>query len=188
MPEPLDREPASFVAGDTVSWIKSLSNYSAADGWTLNYVFRGNVKKTVTCSASGGDHVAIISATTSATYPPGSYTVWAYASKAGERYQVWKGTIVVEPDPATVTGSYDGRSHARKCLDAIETALEGNMSREESAYTINFGGSSRQLSLCSKADLIMARNYYLSEVRREDAAERLRQGRGSGNRVLVRFV
>ena len=30
-------EPARIVAGDTAKWIKTLADYSAADGWVLSY-------------------------------------------------------------------------------------------------------------------------------------------------------
>ena len=187
MPDPLDREPTSFIAGDTVSWTKSLADFDAADSWALTYEFRGNIRKTITADADGSNFLATITAAISATFTPGTYYVTAYATKAGERFTVWQGRCEIKFNPAQGHGSYDGRSHARKCLEAIEKTLEGNMAREEADYSINFGGTSRQLRLCTKPELIQARNYYLAEVRREEQAERIAQGRKSGNRILTRF-
>jgi hypothetical protein len=187
MPDPLSQEPKSFIAGDTVTWLKSLSDYSAADGWVLTYEFRGANRQTVTCSADGTDHLATIPAASTASFIPGDYYVFAYAAKGAERYSVFQGTITVKPNPAVGNNPYDGRSHAKRCLSAIEATLEGNASREESSYTIAFGGVNRQLSLCSKDELIRMRNYYLSEVRREEQAEGFSQGKTRRNRILVRF-
>lgn len=188
MSDPLDREPSSFIAGDTVSWLKSFSGYSAADGWVLKYEFRGNTRKTVTAAASGSDHLATITAVESAAYSAGAYTVTGYVVKASERHTVFRGRIEVEPDPAQGNSAFDGRSHARKALEAIEAVLEKRATREEMSYSIQFAGSNRQLSLCPPAELIKMRNYYLSEVRKEEQAERIAQGLGTGRRILTRFV
>src|SRR4051812_12652543 len=118
--DPLEIEPTSFIAGDTVSWTKSLSDYSAAEGWVLTYEFRGSVRKTVVCTADAAAHLATISAITSATFAPGVYYVTAFVTKATERYTVYQGRIQVQPNPAVGTSSFDGRSHARRCLEAIE--------------------------------------------------------------------
>lgn len=188
MPEPLELEPNSFVAGDSVSWTKALTDYPAGEGWVLTYEFRGTTRKTVACGADGDDHLATITAAVSATFNPGTYFVFAFVTKLTERFSVWKGEIKVEPNPALGNSAYDGRSHARKCLDAIEAALEGRMGREEASYSINFGGVNRQLNLCSHADLINAHSHYSALVRAEQQAARVTQGRKSGNRVLVNFT
>lgn len=187
MPDPLPQEPSSFIGGDTVSWTKSLNDFSAADGWVLTYEFRGANRKTVTCAANGSGFLATITAEDSAAYIPGDYYVFGYASKGTERYSVFQGKISVKQNPAAGNSPFDGRTHAKRCLDAIEATLEGNASRDESSYSIQFGGTNRQLSLCSKDELMKMRNYYLSEVRREEQAERLAQGGDRGNRILVRF-
>lgn len=188
MPDPLTSEPSQFIAGDTVTWLKSLSDYDAAAGWVLTYEFRGNTRKTIVCAPDGADFLATIDAATSATFGAGRYFGFAYVAKAGARYTVWQGQIVVKANPAAGSAAYDGRSHARKCLDSIEAVLEGNATREEADYTISFGGTNRQLRFCPKLELLQMRNYYLAEVRREEKEERLAQGKGSGSRILVRFV
>jgi hypothetical protein len=137
--------------------------------------------------ASGTDHLATITAAESALYSAGAYSVTGYVSKSGARYTVFRGRITVEADPAQGTSAV-GRSHPRKALEAIEAVLEKRASREEMSYSIQFGGTNRQLSLCSPADLIKMRNYYLSEVRKEEQAERIAQGLGTGRRILTRFV
>src|SRR5436190_4803275 len=141
MPDPLTSEPSQFIAGDTVTWLKSLTDYAASDGWTLTYEFRGNTRKTIVCSADGSDFLATIDAATSATFAAGRYFVFGYATKAGARYTVWQGEVVVKQNPAAGSSAFDGRTHARKCLGAIEAVLEGNASREEADYSISFGGT-----------------------------------------------
>ena len=36
------KEPTQIRAGDTVTWKKTIDDYKANDGWTLNYSLRGN--------------------------------------------------------------------------------------------------------------------------------------------------
>src|SRR4051812_4744628 len=100
MPDPLTSEPKQFIAGDTVSWTKSLSDYPASSGWTLTYEFRSTKRHTVVCAPSGSDHLATIAAVDSATFAAGRYYVFAYATKAAERYSVWQGEIAVKANPA----------------------------------------------------------------------------------------
>ena len=37
------KEPLTIRTGDTIEWTKSIDDYKASDGWTLNYSFRGTV-------------------------------------------------------------------------------------------------------------------------------------------------
>ena len=60
-------EPESLVAGDTVTWQKTLSDYPASDGWVLSYRLinaAGNID--ITSSASGDDHLVSVAATATA--------------------------------------------------------------------------------------------------------------------------
>lgn len=181
-------EPAQFIAGDTVKWTRSLSDYPATT-WTLTYEFRGTVRKSVVCTASGSDFLATITAALSAAYPPGEYRVFARVSSGSESYTVWEGSITVKPDPSAGTSAQDRRTHARKMLDAIEAMMEGNASREEQGYEISMaGGTTRRLDLCPKADLIAFHSHYAQLVKKEQDAERIAQGGKSRNRILTVFT
>ena len=70
-------EPAGIQAGDTIKWIKTINNYSAADGWALSYrLINSNGKFDISSTASGADHLVTISAATTANYFPGDYTLF----------------------------------------------------------------------------------------------------------------
>lgn len=192
MPDIPEIEPQSFIAGDTVKWTKSLSDYPADESWVLAYEFRSvrdNTAKTVTCEADGSDHLATITAANSAAYFPGEYQVTGRASKAGEVYTVFRGRVTVEQNPSVGTSGVEHRSTARRLLAAVESALQGVATREEKSYEITpSGGTSRRIEFCSLADLLSARDKLKAEVRREEQAERISQGRKSGNTVRFRFT
>jgi hypothetical protein len=183
-----DIEPSSFIAGDTVKWTKSLSDYPATT-WTLTYELRGVVRKTIVCTANGRDFLATISATDSAAYQAGDYFWFARVSSGGEVYSVGSGTLTVLENPSVGTSAQDRRSHARKMLDAIEAMLENNASREEMQYEISVpGGSIRRLWLCSKDELIRFHSHYAQLVRAEENAERIARGQKPRNRILTVFT
>jgi hypothetical protein len=64
-----------FFAGNTVKWKKSLADYPASEGWSLEYALTGSAGgRTVSASASGDDFLATLAAadTLNAT----SFSLW----------------------------------------------------------------------------------------------------------------
>lgn len=100
-------EPTSFVAGDTVKWTRSLSGYSAADGWTLAYAIRGAkaVDVEATTDTDGVGFAVTVSASESAKLTAGQYQLVGYVfsdDDPPEQYTVYGPVqIVVEPNVAT---------------------------------------------------------------------------------------
>jgi hypothetical protein len=184
-------EPQEIIAGDTLAWSKDLPDYSAADGWQLSYRLRGNTNYDLAwgtvVSASGSGFIISVPSATTHSWAAGTYWLFGFVTKASERYQIIKVEVVVQPDSQSASQSFDGRSHAKKCLQAIESMLEGNASREEQSYQIDIQGKMRQLQFCTKAELIQFRNYYKREVESELAAERIAKGLGGGRKILTRF-
>jgi hypothetical protein len=185
-------EPTEIIAGDTLAWTKDLSDYSAADGWQLSYRLRGNTNYDIVwgthVTASGTSFAVSVPALTTHSWAAGDYWLFGFVTKGSERYQIIKVQVTVQPDSQTASQSFDGRSHAKKALEAIEATLEGNASREESMYEIDIAGKRRQLQFCTKEDLIKMRNYYKREVEFELKAERISKGLSGGGQILVRFV
>ena len=178
------KEPVKVRAGDTISWTKSLADYSATDGWALAYAFRGNAGTIdVTSTASGADHAVNIAPATSTAFGPGIYEVQGYAEKAGDRHTVYVGRIEVLPDLAAQGASYDGRSHVKKVLDAIEAVLENRATKEIEESTIE----GVQIKRIPHEQLIAMRSKYLSWYSQELAAERLGRGEATGRTILTRF-
>ena len=129
-------EPDLIVAGDTAKWLRSLDDYPASGSWVLSYTLVSAAQRyTFSATASGADHLVTVAATTTATWVAGTYTWRAQVSKAGEVYTVGTGSLTVRPSFATAT---DGRSHARRTLEAIEAVIEG---RATSEVTLSFSSS-----------------------------------------------
>lgn len=120
-------EPQIFVAGDTVSWTKSLPDFKASDGWALTYALRlqqGSGKVDVTTSAAGADFAATIAATVTAQMKPGVWVWAAYVTKVAERYQVATGLLQVTTNLAALDSQTDLRSPARRAYDNALIAWE----------------------------------------------------------------
>jgi len=57
--------PASLRAGDTATWLRSLADYPASDGWVLSYVLvKTGAQIAITATASGADHLVEVDAAT----------------------------------------------------------------------------------------------------------------------------
>lgn len=185
-------EPTEIIAGDTLAWTKDLADYPATDGWHLSYRLRGNTNYDIAwgthVTTDGAGFSISVPAATTSSWVPGNFWLFGFVTDGTERHQIIKVQVTVQPDSQTVSQSYDGRSHARKALDAIEAVLEGSASREESMYQLDFGGKMRQLQFCPKEELIKMRNYYKREVDSELAAERIAKGLGGKSQILVRFT
>lgn len=117
-------EPLSARAGDTWRWDRSLPLYPAPT-WTLTYTLCGTASMIrITATGDGTLHQVHVHPTITGTYAAGRYDWVAHVADGTDRYQVGRGAIDVLPDVRTAT-ALDGRSHARRVLDAIEAAIEG---------------------------------------------------------------
>lgn len=176
-------EPTSFRAGDTVTWTRTEPDYPAS-AWTLSYVLvNSSAKISFDATASGDDHVAARTAAQTATYTAGIYK-WVS--------RVTDGTTVTTIDHGTVEiladliagAAADQRSHAKIMLDAIESLLQGKASKDVSSYSV----AGRALTKLTPDEIEMWRDKYRAEYAAERRKERIRDGRGSGATVKVRFV
>lgn len=175
-------EPASVNAGDTVRWVKTLSDYPASAGWVLIYVLLNAAGKiTITTSAQGADHLVNVAAATSANWAAGDYAWRSQASKDGEVYTVDEGRITVRPSFGAA--QLDTRSSARIAFEAVEAYLADANNLSAAEYQI----AGRQLRRHSLSELWQHRDRLRVEVAREDAAARLAAGLPDTRRVFVRF-
>jgi hypothetical protein len=178
----------TLIAGDTLSTTVSLAAYPASQGYalTLRLIRRdaNTAAIEVAAVASGDDHVLTATAATTAGWAAGTYTWVQYVTKAAERYTVASGELRIKADPASAAAPYDDRSHARKVLAAIEAVIENRATSEEQEMSLQ----GRQLKFIPIADLLVLRDRYLTEVRAEEAADRLTSGRRPRNRLFVRFT
>lgn len=179
-PTPYD-EPASIVAGDTAKWLKSVADFPASAGWVLTYTLvNASQRYTFSAAPSGDEHLVTVDAATTAAWAAGDYALRGQVALAGEVYTVVQGRVTVQPAYGSAT---DGRSQARRMLDAVESVLEGRAADSVAEYTI--GG--RQLKRIPLPDLLALRDRLRVDVAREDAATRVAAGLAPRGRIAVRF-
>lgn len=184
------KEPTVIVAGTTVKWTKDLSaHYPASQGWSLVYSLRlqtgsgtGDDALDLTAAADG-DAFSITIPSTDTVKTAGLWCWASYIQKDTERYRIDEGTFSLEPDLSAISSTFDGRSHAKTVLDAIEAVIEGRASKDQQSYAI--GG--RQLARTPIVDLLLLRDRYKAEYEREVAKDRIEKGLGSGSKILMRF-
>lgn len=185
-------EPPELRAGVTWQWRREdLSGRGyPASSWTLKYWLKqlaasgAHIELDSQVTADGDAYKILVPAATTAGYTAGKYA-WAAEVSGGssEVYELDRGTLIVLArfDQAS---SLDFRTHARKMLDAIESLLENRaLSGDVLEYTIG----SRQIKKMAPQELRDWRDYYRAEVAMQDAADRLRDGRGAGNRLVFRL-
>ncbi|WP_316348490.1 hypothetical protein [Desulfuromonas acetoxidans] len=156
--ETLPHIPSQIYAGDTLSFTRSLADYSAADGWALSYTMNGPAKVTFTTTADGSIHVALVAAATTAGWGAGTYTIVEAAVKGDERYTVGISTIEVLANPADGV-STDQRPHCKRMLDAIEATLEGTATTDQRRTRID----GDELERMDIIDLIKVRDIYAAK-------------------------
>lgn len=176
-------EPAVITAGDTVTWSRSLPDYPATDGWLLSYALRGPTAIDITAAANGVDHLVDVGTVVSSGYADGLYTMQGYVSNGTSRFTVYTGPVTIKPDLAAAGAGYDGRSHVKRTLDAIEAVIEGRASKGDQQLSID----GTTLIKMTATDLLNLRTRYQNEYRREQQAARVAQGKNSGRKIVTRF-
>lgn len=176
-------EPATLRAGDTATWLRSLPDYPASDGWALSYALvKTGTRITFSASASGADHLVSVAPATTSGWAAGVYTWSAKVSLSGAVYTVATGTVEILADYSAATSGLDARSHARTTLAALESWIEG---RDMGVAEYQIAG--RTLKTIPIEQLLKLRDRYRREVRQEDDAQRAAAGLPSRNKLLVRF-
>lgn len=184
-------EPRCAVRGARWAWKRTdvLSDYPAAS-YSWRWVARpergidGNQGEiAVAGSASGSDVIFEASITTTSQITLGRYRWQLQVTRTSDSEVIILdlGSLVVTADADDDTA--DLRSHARRALEIVERAIEGNTSPEVQSYAI----AGRSVSRYSRAELMHWRRQYIHEVAAEDRAALVRAGRPAANRVRTRF-
>jgi hypothetical protein len=175
-------EPAVVHAGDTLQWSRTLADYPASAGWVLSYVLiNASRRYTFEAQADGDAHRVTVAASASAGWAAGRYDWRARVARAGEVFTVGEGRLEVRPSLSAAT--HDGRSTARRALEAVEAYLADPARLDAASYEI----AGRKLSRYSLTELWAHRDRLRFEVGREEDAQRLAAGLPARGRVLVRF-
>lgn len=173
-------EPSVITAGDTIQWSRSLPDYPASAGWTLKYALRGPAVIDIVADAT---QLVTVAASASSAWVAGDYFIQGFVVKGTSQYTVYSGRITINPNLALAGANYDGRSHAKRVLDAIEAVIEGRASRGDQETTID----GTRLVKMTAEQLRGLRSYYRNEYQSELRRENVKNGKRSGRRVLVRF-
>ena len=185
--------PDTIIAGDTLDFTVHVPDYLAADGWTLKYRLtprftsptQAPIVLTATTNANGADYDVQAAPATTAAWAAGEYTWARWVEKSGARQTLSEsGQLLVKADPATTVQGFDSRSHVRKMLASIETALESFASNPAmKSYTIG----TRSYVRADIPELLRLRQTYVNEVAAADAGQALADGAGLGRKIQVRF-
>ena len=180
-------EPEFFISGDTVKWTRSdLTDYPP-DTWTLTYEFYNAItSETVTAAQylATTAYLITIPLATTATFTPGDYKWNARVTDGTEEFTIDFGTFTIKSDVAALGGAaLDDRTNTKKVLDALDAMMLGKASKDQMGYTI----AGRRLDRLLPSELILWRDKYSRMYQSELVAERIKQGKSSGRKVLVRF-
>lgn len=177
-------EPTSVVAGDTLTWKRTLADYPAGT-WTLKYrLINAAGKIDITATADGTDHLVSVAPATSAAYTAGDYTWTAWVEKTGSRVTVGSGTIIVKPDIAALN-ALDARTDAARIVDQLMAAYQSYTT--SNGHVAEYEIAGRRMKYRSAAEILEQLNFWEARVIAEKKAERIAAGLGAGNRILVRF-
>ena len=170
--------PAKLTAGTTLDLRVELSAYPAPT-WTATLYLRGiGGAFDIVGAADGSSHRLQATAVDTAAWAAGEYTYLLRVTDGANVHNVESGRLELLPDLAQAEAGFDGRSHNRRVLDAVEAVLEKRASQDQERYRIN----NRELYRTPMAELIRLRTYYRNLVADE---ERRARGRGRFRQVKV---
>ena len=183
--------PNEIVAGDTIQWLDEpfkdrLGNSIAPPDWTLKYAIRGAVTVDLTAVEDSGKWKSALQPADTADLTSKTVLYWqSYATKGSDKITLADGQITVNPNLFDVSSStFDGRSQAKKDLDAVQTAIRAKISGGAVAeYTIG----NRSVRSIPLPELLAYESKLKGQVASENAAESMAKGLGNPNRVFVRF-
>lgn len=156
------QEPLQIVAGDSIEWNRTLTDFLASDGWALKYVFlsQGHPPITIESTPDGAAHLVNVSASITAAWAAAEYRWTAYVTKGAERKTLGSGQVKILPDPATRDELFDPRTENQKILDAINAVLAGELTNPLAKYKI----SGREAERYSRLELLKLQGIFQHRV------------------------
>lgn len=186
MPETPTTEPLIAVAGDTIKFKKTWSDYPTAT-WTLAYTLHSRTSDASTATATvtedGEDYIVTFSATDTAALTAGEYSLHGRITDGSESYSVYDGRLELRTNIAAAGATDDLRTFAAKALAAIETALLTNLA----ADFVTFAVDGQNFTRMPREEAMTMRDRLKAEVVREQRADKIRQGIGIDRNVYTRF-
>jgi len=126
--------PKSFVAGDTVEYRRTFSDFPANDGWTLEAFIRGEKTINATVTTDGADFLVSYSATDTAKLDkPGIHKASERVTKAGKSYTIWSSPVDVSLNLSTAVNG-EAQSWNERVLAALKDRYLGRVFEDLEAY------------------------------------------------------
>ena len=188
--------PPQITAGTTVVWDDTpttdvLGNPVDSTTHTLTYYLRYNDALeaiTTTASTSGLNWRTTLSSGSSSGMNAGTWYFSAIATKISDAsvIELGRGSLNVAASLAYAGNApaYDGRTQARKDLDAVQLAIR----------TLLAGGSVKEYRIGQRsikrydlAELLQLEAKLKADVKREEAAQLMANGLGNPRNMFVRF-
>lgn len=180
-------EPVELQLGDFWAWKRTnLSTDYPTAQYSLSYEFNlneGSTASNFTLTATEANDEYIISTSSTTSYTKGTYNWIAYITRSSDsaRIKIGEGFTEIQENYATTSASV--RSHAKIVLDSIEAVIENRATMDQSSMSI----AGRSLSRMSVDELMTFRDRYKAEYMKEVKMARIKNNRGSGNTVKVKF-
>jgi hypothetical protein len=186
------RIPEKITQGDYVSWVDistsdNLGKTIDSSSYDLKYVIRGATSLDLTATTEGSGWKTEISPTASDALQSGTYfwqAIVVNKSDTTKKSTIGNGRIEVLKGLSSVTGVYDGRTQARKDLEAVQAAIRAMVS----------GGAVQEYSIANRSfrkmsveDLRILESQLKYDVAKEERTERMRAGLGDPFNMYVRF-
>lgn len=172
--------PAKISAGLTFDRLAACIAWPAPD-WSLSLLLRGPSTINLSATAESSQHRFRALASVTTAWAPGRYTYSIRATRGDDVVEVESGSVDITPDMANIAAGTDTRSHARRTLENINAVLEKRATQDQQRYAIN----NRELWRTPIPELLLLRDRYAAEVRREEAVSRGKSLFGA--QVRVRF-
>lgn len=165
-------------------WSKSLPNYPAT-GYVLTYYIAGPTKPDpIVATADGTGFTVSLSTAYTTALQAGDYWIEGKVTGADGTFTVYAANIRVLPNFTSAEAGYDGRSHARKMLDSIDSASLAAGGNRIVEYTI-FG--ERSVKTMTTQEWQSWRVYWQGEVANEERQAGIDRGEtGRGNIYMRR--
>jgi hypothetical protein len=179
-------EPAKLRAGETLQFIKTLTDYPADASWVINYSLRGlgGSKIDFSSVASGKDHAVNVAFGITTAWLPGIYRIVGVVTDGTTSKAIYTGQIEILPNLATMDGGTDTRTPNRIALDNVRAVLAGRAN----STILKSEVEGTTLERIPHSELIKLETNLAIKVRDEEIAELQAQGKSTGRTIYAQFT
>jgi hypothetical protein len=176
--------PSIIAAGDTVTWTESLGCYES--GAVLSYALRGpGAPVNLAVGSDGSASLDAVTSTGMNSTPATVIWYWQrYVAVGADRRLDGEGQLQVKANLAALTGAFDGRSQTQKNLDAVRAAITA---RANGGLVQSYSIGQRNLAREPVKELLALESRLVAQLRREQAAQAIANGKGNPGKTFVRF-